>query len=89
MMEMPSAPLPFPNPDRPSPAPQDLPPPEELGQEGKGGQWYGTRVQTLLLIEQTGTGGHKVVFIERDAYVLGSDGRPAWSGEERRFEFEV
>jgi hypothetical protein len=31
----------------------------------------------------------RVVLRERDAYVLGEDGRPKWSGEERRFEVRI
>ncbi|KAG0659314.1 hypothetical protein C6P46_005244 [Rhodotorula mucilaginosa] len=43
------------------------------GVEGNPGlQWYATRVQTLLLVERKPNG--KVIFRERDAYVLDRDG---------------
>jgi len=87
-MYMPPAPLPFPPPAVDARAPGDLPPPEELGQEGRGGAWYGTRVQTIVLIKKTAS-GYGVTFIERDGYLLGDDGRPRWSGEEHKYQFEL
>jgi hypothetical protein len=76
-------------PDAPSPSPTDLPPDCELKAEGEGGHWYGTRVQTIVLVERVQEGqGAKVVFIERDAYVL-DGGKPRWSGVQRRLEFVV
>ncbi|BGP43643.1 hypothetical protein JCM10449v2_007688 [Rhodotorula kratochvilovae] len=94
----PSAPLPLlppPFPSSPSPltsssptSPADLPP--EIAHGKKEGEddahWYATRVQTLLLVERE-TG--RVVLRERDAYVLDDEGRPRWSGEERKFEVRL
>ncbi|GAA5903270.1 hypothetical protein JCM6882_008123 [Rhodosporidiobolus microsporus] len=64
--------------------------PDVLKREGEDGlRWYGTRVQTVLLVGRDGT----VVVRERVAYVLSPEGddrgRPRWSGEERRFEFSI
>lgn len=43
-------------------------------------QWYATRVQTLLLVERKPNG--KVIFCERDAYVLDGDDRDEIAKEE-------
>ena len=69
--------------------PEDL----KLPIESKGGIWYGTRVQTILTIqrmkdEDENEGKWRVVFRERDAFVLEGEG-PIWSGVERVFEFFV
>ncbi|GAA5842014.1 hypothetical protein JCM11251_001989 [Rhodosporidiobolus azoricus] len=61
--------------------------------EGEDGlRWYATRVQTVLVVGKDGT----CVVRERDAYVLcgeedgeENEGKPKWSGEERRFEFNI
>ncbi|GJN94513.1 hypothetical protein Rhopal_007596-T1 [Rhodotorula paludigena] len=61
--------------------------PRESADPQSGTHWYGTRVQTLLLVERA-TG--RVVLRERDAYVLDSEkGTPRWSGEERCFEVRL
>ncbi|BGP18316.1 hypothetical protein JCM10213_008489 [Rhodosporidiobolus nylandii] len=95
----PTAPLPtIPPPFPPAPPPSSsadahdrsdpaiLPPTVTDGKkEGEdGAHWYGTRVQTLLLVGRDG----KVVLRERGGYTL-RDGRPAWSGAERRFDFRI
>lgn len=88
-MDLPPAPLPFPPATLDARSPADLPPPEELEQEGTGGAWYGTRVQTIVLVRETDSGRHEVTFIERDGYVLGDDGRPRWSGDEHSYHFTL
>lgn len=88
-MELPPAPLPFPAAAPDGRDPTDLPPAEELQQEGQGGAWYATRVQTLVLIRTLPDGGHRVTFIERDGCVLAEDGKPRWSGAEHIYHFEV
>ncbi|GAA5849625.1 hypothetical protein JCM8547_000515 [Rhodosporidiobolus lusitaniae] len=95
-LPLPAVPPPLPPPSSTSPSsepfdPSVLPPETEEGKrEGEAGvSWYGTRVQTLLLVRSDGT----VVLRERDAYVLAEEGeakgRPRWSGRERRFEFRI
>ncbi|GAA6021578.1 hypothetical protein JCM10207_005073 [Rhodosporidiobolus poonsookiae] len=90
-------PLPPATPTRPSTPTTSLASPAVLPlevtqgkREGEDGcHWYGTRVQTLVLVRRDGS----VVVREREAYVLGKKGeekgRPVWSGEERRFEFGI
>ncbi|KAM0791323.1 hypothetical protein ACM66B_005794 [Microbotryomycetes sp. NB124-2] len=57
--------------------------------ESDDNHWYATRVQTVVLVERAPTSGKlRVVFREREAYTL-VDGKPAWSGDERVFEFAV
>ncbi|GAA5926633.1 uncharacterized protein JCM15063_000327 [Sporobolomyces koalae] len=88
----PTAPLPATPPPIPPPSlsdsPSDLPitvtEGKREGQEGT--RWYGTRTQTIILVERD-TG--RVVFREREAYKL-QDGRPVWvgsEGQENIFEF--
>ncbi|BGP18304.1 hypothetical protein JCM10213_008477 [Rhodosporidiobolus nylandii] len=91
---LPTVPPPFPPANPPASSadlrdpsdPAALPPTVTDGKkEGEdGAHWYGTRVQTLLLVGRDG----KVVLRERDGYAL-RDGRPAWSGAERRFDFRI
>ncbi|KAH8921318.1 DUF833-domain-containing protein [Atractiella rhizophila] len=52
---------------------------------------YATKVQTMILLErmETKEGKRRLVFIERDGFVLDEDGNANWSGEERNFEVEV
>lgn len=87
---LPDVPPPFPSaePGALSPSPERLPGGFEDKVEGSGGYWYGTRVQTVLLVEPPDSEGRvRVQMRERDAYVLGEEGRPKWSSEERVFEF--
>lgn len=90
----PTAPLPANPPPFASAEPNALPPALDrlpVGSEGKvegqGGYWYGTRVQTVLLVEREKDGKVRVQMRERDAYVLGEGGRPGWSAQERTFDF--
>ena len=74
----------------PTPDPKLLPTYGELDREGvDGGRWYGTRVQTVIVIQRpVGEAASQVVMYERDAYILGDDGLPRWAdGEPRRFPF--
>ena len=88
---LPDEPLPF-EPAEPGTAALAL---DDLGPdagrfEGKGGMWYATRVQSIVLVERPkeSSGKVRVVFREREAYTL-QDGTPRWSGDERIFEFDV
>lgn len=96
-IQLPPHPLPFPS--TPSshtptsaPALDDLPEFGDHEREGvDGAHWYATRVQTLLLITRPPDKDSvpQVTFYERDAYVLGEDKTPRWSGTApRRFVFE-
>ncbi|GAA5834174.1 hypothetical protein JCM3766R1_004480 [Sporobolomyces carnicolor] len=86
---LPEIPPPLPPPSL-SPDPADL---SESVVQGKkegeeGTRWYGTRTQTIILIERE-TG--RVVVKEREGYRL-HDGKPAWVGAteaEHVFDFEV
>ncbi|GAA5985749.1 hypothetical protein JCM10908_007095 [Rhodotorula pacifica] len=51
---------------------------------GSGVHWYATRVQTLLLVERKQ--GGKVIFMERDAYVLDSSGDGEQEGADKGAE---
>lgn len=91
---IPTEPIPFVPAPESTPAPDAAAPIEydEAQVEGKTGYWYGTRVQSMVLIErERGPEGRvRVKFSERDAYVLSSAGNlPSWSGNVRSFEFTV
>lgn len=54
-----------------------------------GPNYYATRLSTVLLVRRTG----EVLFIERDMWLLGTDGNPelaSWDNcHERRFRFQL
>ncbi|GAA6033881.1 hypothetical protein JCM8097_000384 [Rhodosporidiobolus ruineniae] len=88
-LPLPAVPPPLPPPSSAPSNPIAAKPWEQIANGKKenedGCHWYGTRVQTLLLVRRDGT----VVLRERDAYELSEVGRPRWSGKERRFEFRL
>ncbi|SGY84041.1 BQ5605_C009g05672 [Microbotryum silenes-dioicae] len=89
---LPSTPTPFTPapPDTQAPSPEVLPSSVEDPDktEGRNGYWYGTRVQSVLMVDKRDLKG-RAVFVERDAYEIEKgSGKVRWSGEERRFELE-
>lgn len=88
---VPPEPVPWePSPDgTPTPDPAEPIPDADGKMDGQNGYWYGTRVQTVILVEREAQNGKlKVTFKERDAYVASADG-PRWSGTVRTFNFRV
>ncbi|GAA5831370.1 hypothetical protein JCM5353_007143 [Sporobolomyces roseus] len=86
---LPPTPPPLPEPSLPS-SPSILPESTTSGKrEGEDGtRWYGTRTQTIVLIERE-TG--RIVMREREGYRL-EDRRPVWVGDrepERVFDFVI